>query len=125
MIDLHHHFDGAFDINALYQEAKRRNLPQGNLSSEEFATHCQVKPESRSLSAFLAVFDFFYGIAQDIDFLHKEALALPQRMAEQGVLYLETRFAPHLFTATHYSAEAVVEAAVTGLEKNENKNHTS
>ncbi|MBV6492134.1 MAG: Adenosine deaminase [Turneriella sp.] len=118
MIDLHHHFDGAFSIEGLYKEAKRRNLPQGKFSFEEFTSHCQVKPESRSLTDFLAVFDFFYGIAQDIDFLHNEALSLPQRMEKQGVLYLETRFAPHLFTGTHYSAENIVEAVVSGLEKN-------
>jgi hypothetical protein len=37
MIDLHHHFDGAFETEALYREARRRNLPQGQLSPDDFA----------------------------------------------------------------------------------------
>ncbi len=116
MIDLHHHFDGAFDIDALYAEAKRRNLPQGKLSAAEFHAKCQVPQDCRTLTEFLAVFDFFYDIAQDMDFLHTEAKKLPTRMADAGVIYLETRFAPHLFTGTHYAAADIVESVVSGLE---------
>lgn len=116
MIDLHHHFDGAFDIDALFAEAKRRNLPQGKLSAAEFKSKCQVPADCRTLTEFLAVFDFFYDIAQDVDFLHNEAKGLPRRMANGGVIYLETRFAPHLFTGKNYSAADIVESVVSGLE---------
>ncbi len=115
-LDLHHHFDGAFDIASLYAEAKRRNLAQGKLSAADFADHCRVRPTCTSLTEFLAVFDFFYAIAQDLDFLHGQALTLPARMAATGVIYLETRFGPHLFTGERYSASAVTESVVSGLE---------
>lgn len=114
-LDLHHHFDGAFDIAALYAEAQRRNLPQGKLSPQEFADHCRVKPTCTTLTEFLAVFDFFYDIAQDLDFLHGQARTLPRRMAAGGVIYLETRFGPHLFTGTRYSAADVTESVVSGI----------
>lgn len=117
MIDLHHHFDGAFDINALYAEAKRRALPQGNLAAAEFKSRCEVPADCRTLTEFLAVFDFFYDIAQDLDFLHNEAKKLPRRMADSGVIYLETRFAPHLFTGTKFKAADIVEGVVSGLEE--------
>jgi adenosine deaminase len=116
MIDLHHHFDGAFDIDALYAEARRRNLPQGKLSAGEFKARCQVPADCKTLTEFLAVFDFFYDIAHDVDFLHSEAEKLPRRMAKQGVIYLETRFAPHLFTGDRFSAERIVESVVSGIE---------
>ena len=116
MIDLHHHFDGAFDINALYTEAKRRALPQGNLAAAEFKSRCEVPADCRTLTEFLAVFDFFYDIAQDLDFLHNEAKKLPRRMADGGVAYLETRFAPHLFTGSKFKATDIVEGVVSGLE---------
>lgn len=115
-VDLHHHFDGAFDIAALYMEAKRRNLPQGKLSAADFAAHCQVRPTCTTLTEFLAVFDFFYDIAQDLDFLHGQAKTLPARMAAGGVVYLETRFGPHLFTGSRYSVNDVTESVVSGLE---------
>jgi adenosine deaminase len=115
-IDLHHHFDGAFELPHLYAEARRRNLPQGKLSEAEFYGQCQVSPTCRTLTEFLAVFEFFYDIAQDADFLHEEARRLPARMATQGVIYLETRFGPHLFTGSGLTAERVTEAVVSGLE---------
>ncbi len=115
-IDLHHHFDGAFDIEALYAEAKRRNLPQGNLSQSDFAEHCRVRPTCTTLTEFLAVFDFFYDIAQDLDFLHGQARTLPARMKADGVVYLETRFGPHLFTSSIYTASEVTESVVSGLQ---------
>lgn len=115
-IDLHHHFDGAFDIAALYAEAKRRNLPQGTLSAADFADRCRVRPTCTTLTEFLGVFDFFYDIAQDLDFLHGQAKTLPARMAAGGVVYLETRFGPHLFTGSRYSASEVTESVISGLE---------
>lgn len=119
MIDLHHHFDGAFEISALYKEAKRRNLPQGKLSEAEFSARCQVPSDCKTLTEFLAVFEFFYDIAQDLDFLHGQALSLPRRAREGGVIYLETRFGPHLFTGSRYSSTEVVESVLTGLEKDQ------
>lgn len=115
MIDLHHHFDGAFETEALYKEAKRRNLPQGKLSPAEFAAKCQVPPNCNTLTDFLAVFNFFYDIAQDLDFLRDQAQKLPARMAQNGVLYLETRFGPHLFTGATHTAEQVTQAVVDGI----------
>lgn len=116
-IDLHHHFDGAFDLPHLYREAKRRRLPQGQLSEQEFFKRCKVAPTCRTLTEFLAVFEFFYAIAQDADFLHEEARLLPSRMADDGVIYLETRFGPHLFSGAGLSPEQVTEAVVSGIEK--------
>lgn len=118
-LDLHHHFDGAFDISALHAEAQRRNLPQGKLTAADFSARCQVNPESRSLTEFLAVFDFFYDIAQNAEFLHDQACRLPRRMADAGVIYLETRFGPHLFTGTQYTTDYVTESVVSGLESDE------
>jgi hypothetical protein len=59
MIDLHHHFDGAFETEALYREARRRNLPQGQLSPDDFAARCRVPKNCNSLTDFLAVLNFF------------------------------------------------------------------
>lgn len=122
MIDLHHHFDGAFETEALYCEAKRRNLPQAKLSLADFTERCRVSPQCRSLTEFLDVFNFFYDIAQNVDFLHAQAMALPERTAKQGVIYLETRFAPHLFTGNRYSTRDITESVVSGLSKNGNTN---
>jgi len=122
MIDLHHHFDGAFETEALYREAQRRNLPQAKLSLADFTERCRVAPQCRSLTEFLDVFNFFYDIAQDAEFLHAQAVALPERTAKQGVAYLETRFAPHLFTGDRYNTRNITESVVSGLAENKKAN---
>lgn len=121
-IDLHHHFDGAFDLQHLYREARRRGLPQGRLPEAEFYARCQVSPQCRTLTEFLAVFEFFYDIAQDADFLFEEARSLPARMANQGVIYLETRFGPHLFSGSGLTPERVTDAVISGLEAGRSMN---
>jgi adenosine deaminase len=117
MIDLHHHFDGAFDVNELYLEARRRNLPQGKLSETDFAARCRVPADCHTLTQFLAVFEFFYDIAQDLEFLHRAALSLPERLQKEGVIYAETRFAPDLFMGDRYTADEVVEGVLSGLKE--------
>ncbi len=115
-LDLHHHFDGAFDLNHLYEEAKRRQLPQAKFSFEEFAAKCQVSSTCTTLTEFLNVFHFFYDIAQDRDFLHDEAVLLAKRASKEGLIYLETRFGPHLFASPTVSAEDATKAVIDGLK---------
>lgn len=118
-IDLHHHFDGAFSVSELYKEAKRRKLKQGELSFSEFSKSCQVSPNCRSLSEFLAVFSFFYDIAKDLDFLKKSALNLVLELKQEGLIYAETRFSPHLLTPDNKKLEETVEAILSGLQEGE------
>jgi len=115
MIDLHHHFDGALSVEALYKEAQRRNLPQGKLLPLEFASRCRVGDDCKTLTDFLAVFNFFYDIAQNIDFLHEQAKTLPNTLKQQGLVYAETRFAPNLFADKKNSVVEVTEAVLSGL----------
>lgn len=114
-IDLHRHFDGDFSPEHLYLEAQRRGLPQAKLTQEEFIARCRVGPTCRSLTEFLAVFEFFYAIAQDRDFLFEEARKLPAKLAAAGIIYAETRFAPHLFVKEDFSADEVVQTVLEGL----------
>lgn len=115
-IDLHHHLDGAFRPDSLFDEAKRRNLPQAKILFAEFARHCVVPEHCNSLTDFLAVFDFFYEIGNNPEFLHRAAREVVEDMARDGVIYAETRIAPHLFggSAAHID---VIEAILSGLQE--------
>ncbi|MCB1202234.1 MAG: adenosine deaminase [Leptospiraceae bacterium] len=114
-IDLHHHLDGAFRASSLYQEAVRRNLPQAKLSYNEFQAKCRVRPNCRSLTEFLDVFNFYYDIGSNIPFLKHAAQDAVEDFKNDGVLYAETRFAPHLFGIGDEVREAV-NAVLEGLE---------
>ncbi|MCS6984291.1 MAG: adenosine deaminase [Leptospiraceae bacterium] len=116
-IDLHHHFDGSFTAEELYAEAQRRKLPQGDLTFEEFSRRCRVQANCRTLTDFLAVFSFFYEIAQDLKFQRQAAESLVRRLKEDGLVYAETRFAPHLLVPPGCHLEETVEAVLTGLRE--------
>ena len=79
-IDLHHHLDGAFRLDSLYDEAKRRGLPQGKLDRQEFYSHARVRPGCNSLTEFLETFHFFYDIAQDSGFIERSACEIVEDM---------------------------------------------
>lgn len=96
-IDLHHHFDGALRPQSLLREARLKKHPQGNLTDQDFLSRCRVSPDCNSLSEFLATFEFFYSIASDVDFLSRAANEVVEDLENDGVIYCETRFAPHLF----------------------------
>lgn len=115
-IDLHHHLDGAFRPSSLYKEAFRRNLPQSKLSKEDFFANCRVSSQCNSLSEFLDVFSFFIDIAARPEFLKECAFEIVEDMKNDGVIYAETRVAPHLFGGSEKISENI-SAILEGLQK--------
>ncbi len=115
LIELHHHLDGAFRCASLYEEAKRRRLPQGNLDREIFCEKTTVSPSCSTLSEFLQTFYFFYEIAQSPQFMERAAFEAAEDMHNAGVIYAETRFAPHLLSTQEYSPEDIVQSVLRGL----------
>lgn len=115
-IELHHHLDGALRPLSLYNEARRRDLPQAELEKEEFKSRLKVPHDNNSLTDFLAVFNFFYDIAADADFLRKAAAELCEDLVAENIIYCETRFAPHLFSNKKTSTEDIILSVIEGLE---------
>ncbi len=117
LIELHHHLDGAFRCASLYEEAKRRKLPQGNLDRDTFCAQTKVTSKCSTLTEFLQTFYFFYEIAQSPQFMERAAFEAAQDMHNAGVIYAETRFAPHLLSTQEYSIEDIVQSVLKGLER--------
>lgn len=113
--DLHHHLDGAFFTEDLYNEAKRRNLPQGQLDYKTFVSKTQVSPQCNSLTDFLAVFDFFYEIGRDPNFQKEQARKIVHLFQKQGIIYAETRFSPHLYANEKITPQSITQAVLDGL----------
>lgn len=120
-IDLHHHLDGAFRPESLYQEAVKRDLPQAKFGLQEFQSRARLSPEAKSLTEFLNTFHFFYDIAQSAGFIELAAEQVVEDLAGDNIIYAETRFAPHLFESAEEPVKEIIEAAIRGIEQGNRK----
>lgn len=100
-------------------EAKRRSLPEGKLPYSDFLRKVRVKPDCKTLACFLETFEFFYGIAQSPSFIERAAHEVVLDWVSDGVIYGETRFAPHLLSKPDDKIDQIIEAALRGLKKGE------
>ncbi len=116
-IDLHLHLDGAIRTRTILELGEKHSvdLPADNV--EELSKHVQVQPSCRSLTDFLACFEVFYPVLQFPDAVERIAYELCEDLADQNIIYAETRFAPVLLTEEGASQEEMILAALKGLKR--------
>ncbi len=115
MIDLHLHLDGSLSPRLVMELAKEQALAFP-AKTEEQARALLSAPEScQSLNEYLSRFDWPMKVLQSADALTRAAADLAARLKEQGLLYVEVRFAPQLHTQRGLSQAQAVEAVLAGL----------
>ncbi len=112
MIELHCHLDGSLskeDISylCLLNHKENINLDQIKLSADKYV---------RSLNDYLLCFDFPISVLQTAESITYATYSLYKRLAGQGILYAEVRFAPQQHTKNGLTQEQVILAAISGLE---------
>ena len=75
----------------------------------------QAEPDCRSLTEYLEKFDLPLQVLQTEQALTLAVYRLVKRLAEDGLIYAELRFAPQLHLSRGLSQRQVVAAAVKGL----------
>jgi adenosine deaminase len=108
MIDLHLHLDGALtkeDIEFL-ADLQKIKLPEG------YQDHICVSSLCTSLNDYLRCFQIPSLVTQTKEALYEETKRILKRMADQGLVYVELRFAPQLQTAHGMSQEEAVLAVI-------------
>lgn len=113
-VDLHLHFDGALTLEDAYELAKQRSLVKENETLEGFGRRMSIPTMTRNLAEYLKCFDLPLAILQDEAALKQSMFALIQRLEQQGLLYVEIRFAPQLHTEKGLSQKEVIEAVLQG-----------
>ncbi|MCQ2742908.1 MAG: adenosine deaminase [Bacilli bacterium] len=112
MIDLHLHLDGSMSLEDIEYLSKKNgvvfDMTKERLSVDETCT---------SLNDYLQCFDFPLKLLQDKESIEYSVYSLFNRLAKQGLIYAEVRFAPQLSTIGGLTQEEVVEAAIKGLRK--------
>ena len=113
MIDLQVHLDGSLtkeDIIYL-ADMQRKELP------ENFEDLLCAKDKCKNVREYLKYFDFPLSLLQNVDAIEYAMYSLTSRLAKQGLLYAEIRFAPALHIKNYLTQERVIKAALRGLYK--------
>lgn len=112
MIELHCHLDGSLskeDIAFLCTLNHKEGIELENIKLIADKT-------VKSLNDYLRCFDFPISVLQTAESITYATYSLYRKLAGQGILYAEVRFAPQQHIRQGLSQEQVVLAAIAGLE---------
>ena len=115
---LHDHLDGGVrpkTVIELAKEYKYKKLPTNN--SKELAEWFHRGATRGSLPLFLEGFEHTCGVMQTEEALERVAYEMMEDMKNDGVVYVETRFAPVFHTDKGLHLETVVKSVLKGLER--------
>ena len=115
---LHDHLDGGLrpqTVIELARDQKYTKLPTPDAG--ELAVWFQRGAQRGSLPLFLEGFEHTCGVMQTEEALERVAYETLEDMKKDGVVYLETRFAPIFHKQKGLHTETVVKAVLRGLEK--------
>jgi adenosine deaminase len=115
---LHDHLDGGLrpqTVVELAREAGYRGLPTEDPG--ELAEWFHRGARRGSLPLYLEGFTHTCGVLQTVDALERAAYEMMEDMYNDGVVYVETRFAPVFHTERGLHWEEIVNAVLKGLER--------
>ena len=114
--DLHLHLDGSLRIGTLIELAKEFEVQLPSYT-EEGLRELVFKDRYQNLGEYLTGFQYTVGVLQRELALERCAYELAQDNQEEGVRYIEVRFAPQLHVHQHMNAVTVLKAVNRGLER--------
>lgn len=116
MIDLHLHFDGSLPVKTVWEQAKKQGIILQASSVEELHDMMVCPVDCQSLNEYLEKFDIPLSVLQTREGIKECMEALIEELISEGIVYAEIRFAPQLHLQKGLTQEAVVEAAISGVE---------
>ena len=114
-VDLHLHLDGSLSEPFMRDRLRKYGLPV----PEDLHKAMAAPPVCHDLADYLKMFDLAGSVLQRADALEACAFDLVGRLAEQGLIYAEIRFAPALHLSSGLTQEEAVESVLRGLRRGE------
>ena len=116
--DLHLHLDGSLRISSLIDMAKKSKIElpsytDDGLKSEVFKDHYA------NLGEYLRGFQYTCNVLRDLDNIERASYELAIDCQNEGVNYIEVRFAPQLLIdlSKDLNFESIMQASCKGLER--------
>jgi adenosine deaminase len=114
--DLHVHLDGSLRVPSLIEMAKERKVELPS-QSEAGLRDSVFRPSYRNLQEYLEGFRYTVAVLQDEEALERAAVELCEDCQQEGVRYVEIRFAPQLHVRPGFELGDVVRAVDRGIRK--------
>ena len=114
--DLHLHLDGSLRLSTLIELAKEKNIKLPSYNEEELKK-LVFKSNYNDLGEYLQGFGYTTSVMQDPDSLERIAFELAEDNINEGVKYIEVRFAPQLHQSSKLDVIDVLKAVNKGLLK--------
>ncbi len=114
--DLHVHLDGSVRINTIIELSKKQQSPLPSYTAtglEELV----FKDNYKDLNEYLQVFGFTVPIMQTPENLERIAYEFAEDNINEGVCYVEVRFAPHLHINDKQNIDEVLLSVNRGLNR--------
>lgn len=115
-VELHDHLDGGLRPATVLELAKERGMKLPVDDAAGLADWLHRGANRKSLSLYLEGFALTCGVMRTPQAIERVAREALEDLAADGVVYAELRFAPILHQGDELSLEAIVEAALRGLE---------
>ena len=114
--DLHVHLDGSMRLSTLIELARGRGVDLPS-QTEAGMTELVFKERYASLVEYLHGFQYTCAVLQDVEALERVAYELAWDNIDEGVRYIEVRFAPQLHMGAGLTIEDVLSAVDRGLAR--------
>lgn len=116
LVDLHLHLDGSLSAKAIIEAAKADGITLPSYDEKELNKLLMVPENCGSLNEYLERFDLPNLVLQTEKGLEICTLDLLNRLAKDGLKYVEIRMAPQLSTNKGLSQEKVVETLLKTMK---------
>lgn len=114
--DLHLHLDGSIRLQTIIDISKKEKLDLPSFTVEGL-NEIVFKEKYKSLEEYLTTFAYSCATLQKPEYLERVAYELAIDNQEEGVRYIEVRFAPQLHISEDMNMEQVLCSVNKGLEK--------
>ena len=114
--DLHVHMDGSLRISTLIELAREQDVELPS-NTEEGLRELVFRDRYASLGEYLHGFKYLCAVLQDLESLERAAYELAWDNIDEGVYYIEPRFAPQLHMGGGRTFDDVMLAVDRGLRR--------
>ena len=114
---LHDHLDGGLRPETVIDLCRELGIEPPGADGQQVADWFHDAADSGSLPAYLSTFERTVSLMQSAAHLRRIAREFVEDMAADGVVYAETRWAPHQHTGAGLSLDQAVQAVQDGLDE--------